>query len=120
MTPGDVALLVAAVAWALLAVALVLVLLNVYSLVSRVGAVVDGVRDETLPLLRELAETVSTVNKDLGHLDGVLSRAEEAAEHVRATAGVLRAAISNPVVKAMAYGAGAARAYARLKERKRR
>lgn len=109
MTGTDWAWIIAAGFWGLLVVALCLVLFNVFRLISQVGDLVDGVTDETVPLIAGVGETVSGVNVQLARVDDVMA----GVQHMTATADnlatVVHAAVSNPLIKVAAFAVGAAK-----------
>src|SRR6266542_7054533 len=72
---GGVAGLIAAIAWAVLVLALFVVMLNVFRLLESTKLLVDGIRQETVPLLGEVTTTVTSVNKELDRLDGMVESA---------------------------------------------
>jgi len=65
---------------------------------------IDELRKETLPLVSDVQGTVRQANADLQRVDGLLERAESISG-------------TNPVVKALAFGAGTSRALRRFRAR---
>ena len=65
LTGGDIALIVIASAFTLLVLVLCLVLLNTYNVLTSTKMVIDSLREETVPLLREVkttgGQTVNTI-----------------------------------------------------------
>jgi methyl-accepting chemotaxis protein len=115
VTGADWAWIIAAGFWGLLVLALCLVLLNVFRLISHVGDLVEGITEETVPLIAGVGETVSGVNVQLARVDDVLA----GVQHMTATADhlvtVVHAAISNPLIKVAALGVGTVRGMKKLK-----
>ena len=69
---GGIAAMVAAVFWALLALGIIYLLFRVASMIEAVRMTIDGVRQETVPLLHEVTTTVTNVNRELDRVDGML------------------------------------------------
>jgi hypothetical protein len=112
------AAIIAASFWALLVLFLALVLVNVFRLVESAKALVDGIRQETVPLLSEVKATVSALNRELDRVDGVVESAGRIVKHAERVSAVVEQAVSSPLVKAVAFGAGASRAVRRLRRRR--
>ena len=64
MTPGDVALIVLAAAWVVLVGFLAIVLLNTYNVLTSTKLTIDAMREETVPLLREVKTSVEKANRE--------------------------------------------------------
>ena len=72
---GGWAAIIAASFWALLVLVLAVVMLNVFRLLESVKMLIDGIREETVPLLGEVKVTVTSVNKQLDNVDGLVRSA---------------------------------------------
>ena len=116
---GGIAGLVAAVAWAVLVLALFVVMLNLFRLLESTKMLVDGIRQETLPLLSEVTTTVTSVNKELDRLDGMVESAGNIVKNAERVSAVVEQAVSSPLIKLAAFGAGASRAVRRLRKEKK-
>lgn len=112
---GGIAAIVAAVAWAVLVLALFVVMMNVFRLLESTKTLVDGLRDETVPLLRELRVTVKSVNQELERVDGLMETAGRMAKSAERIGGVVEQTISSPLIKIASFGAGASRAVRKLR-----
>jgi uncharacterized protein YoxC len=112
---GGVAGLIAAVAWALLVLVLGLVFVNLFRVLESTKMLIDGIREETVPLLAEVKTTVSGVNRELDRADGLLESAGNIAKSAERVAHVVEQTVSSPLIKVIAFGAGASRAVRRLK-----
>ena len=113
---GGVAGLVAAVAWAVLVLILGLVFVNLFRVLESTKMLIDGIREETVPLLSEVKTTVSGVNRELERADGLLESAGHIAKSGERLAHVVEQAVSSPLIKVIAFGAGASRAVRRLRK----
>jgi hypothetical protein len=98
---------------------LVLGLLIALSAMSRtmrsMRETVDQLRNETVPLLSDLRGTVGQANAELSRVDHLLGTAESISSTVDSASRLAYLAFSNPVVKALAFGSGTARAVRRLR-----
>ena len=115
---GGIAGLVAAVAWAVLVLALFVVMLNLFRLLESTKLLVDGIRQETVPLLGEVTTTVTSVNKELDRLDGMVESAGNIVKSAERVSKVVEQAVSSPLIKIIAFGAGASRAARRFRKDK--
>ncbi len=119
MTAGEVAALIGAVAGVVLVVALVFALASLTRTLRLVRGTVADVRTEALPLLRDLRTTVDQAREELERVHGVIGRAESIGGTVDAGSRLAYMAFSNPLIKALAVGAGTRRAVTRLRRRNR-
>ena len=133
MDAGEVAGLIAAIAFAVLVILLAVPILKLAGTVGAATRAINDLNDRTGPLLADVDETVKNVNVALGQvqvsLDGVnlqLAKVDtitEHAAHVTANVAnlstVVAAAAANPLVKVASFGYGlrkAARARRRADE----
>ena len=117
MSAGDWALIVLAVFWGVLVLFLALMLVNLVRLLESTKILIDGVRSETVPLLGEVKDSVVGVNKELDRVDGIMASAGNITKSVERLTAVVEKTISSPLVKAIAFGAGASKAVRRLRGR---
>ena len=110
ITIGEVAAIVAAVAWALLVLFLALVLVNVFRVLESTKILIDDIRGQTVPLLSEVTTTVSNVNRELDRADGLLESATKLARVGERVATVVEQAVTSPLIKMVGISAGAAAA----------
>ncbi len=113
---GGVAGLIAAIAWAVLVLALFVVMLNVFRLLESTKLLVDGIRQETVPLLGEVKTSVTQVNHQLDHVDGLLKSAGKMAKSAERITTVVEQTVNNPLIKVAAFAAGASRGLKRLRK----
>ena len=78
---------------------------------------VDQLRNETVPLVSDLRGTVGQANAELARVDNLLGTAESISATVDSASRLAYLAFSNPVIKALAFGSGTARAVRRLRRR---
>jgi len=115
---GGLAGIIAAVAWAFMVLFIAVVMVNVFRLLESTKLLVDGIRQETVPLLGELKTTVSSVNKELDRVDGIMESAGKIAQSAERLTAVVEQTVSSPLVKVAAFGAGMSRAVRRLRRDK--
>jgi uncharacterized protein YoxC len=115
---GGIAAIVAAGAWFLLAIGLFVMTLSLFRVLESTKMLIDGIRQETVPLLSEVTITVSSVNKELERVDGMLEATGNIVRSAERLTSVVEQAVSSPLVKIASFGAGAARAFRRLRKEK--
>lgn len=108
LSGGDIALIVLASFWGLLVLFLCVVLLNTFRVLESVKNLIDGVRQEAVPLIGEARGSVERANRELDRVDGLLASATN-------IAGLVEEAVSGPLVKVVSFAAGLARAAERFR-----
>jgi uncharacterized protein YoxC len=111
LSGGEWALIILAVFWGVLVLFLSLVLVNLFRVLESTKGLIDGIRQETVPLLSEVKVSVTKVNRELDRADGIMAS-------VQRLTSVVERAVSSPLVKAASFGAGASRAFRRLRRSK--
>jgi uncharacterized protein YoxC len=106
MSVGDVAGLIAAVAFVLLVGALAIPLVKLGGVLDETRAMIKGVSEETVPLLSEVTTTVTTTNAQLVRVDAITSNVQAATTNVSALTALLAATLGGPVVKVAAFSYG--------------
>lgn len=103
MSLGDVAGLIAAIAFVLLVGVLAVPLL-------KLGRVMDAARDSlrevtehTLPVIDEAATTITTANASLARVDTVTTAAAETSQNVSALTSLVTATLGAPLIKVTAF-----------------
>ena len=119
MTAGEVAAVIAAGAAAILAVGLVFALASFTTTLRTVRTTVEELRRETVPLIASARVTLEQANAELSRVDGLLGTAESVGTTVDSASRLAYLAFANPVIKALALGAGARGALSRLRRRRR-
>jgi uncharacterized protein YoxC len=115
---GGIAAIVAAFVWLVLVLFLGLVFVNLFRVLESTKLLIDGIRQETVPLLGEVKTTVSGVNKEMDRVDGMLDSVGKIAKNAERISSVVEQAVSSPLIKIIAFGAGASRAARRLRKKK--
>ena len=115
---GDVALIVLAAFWALLVLGLCLVLVNTFNVLTSTKMLIDGIREETVPLLSEVRTSVAKTNRELDRVDGMLESAGSIVARVEKISRLVEQAASGPLVRIIALGAGLSKATSRFRSGK--
>ena len=118
MDAGEIAAVVGAVAAGVLVVGLLVALSSLTRTLAALREAVDELHRETVPLVHEMQQTVQQANHDLHRVENLIGTAESVGQTVDAASRLAYLTFSNPVVKAMAFGAGVARAGRRLRKTK--
>lgn len=111
---GDIALIVLSAFWGLLVLFLCIVLINTFRVLESTKLIIDAMREETVPLLREVKGSVERTNRELDRVDGMLVAADEIVGRVRRISGLVEQAVSGPLVKIISVGAGLRKASSRF------
>jgi len=106
LTGGETALIVVAAFWGLLVLFLCFVLLNTYRVLEATRLTVDAMREETVPLLREVKGSVERTNEHLDRVGGVLDSVGGIVRRVERFTALVEQAASSPIVKVISMGAG--------------
>ena len=106
LTGGDIALIVLAVGWVLLVLFLCFVLLNTFRVLESTKMTIDAMREETIPLLREVKTSVEKTNREIDRVDIMLDSATQIVGRVERLSGLVEEAASSPLVKLISFGAG--------------
>jgi uncharacterized protein YoxC len=103
---GDWALVILAAFWAVLVVFLCIVLFRTASILESTRVLVDGIREETVPMLAEVRGSVQRANRELDRVDGMLESAGAIVARVEKISGLVEQATSSPLIKIISIGAG--------------
>jgi hypothetical protein len=116
---GDVALIVLAAFWGLLVLFLCVVLINTFRVLESTKLLIDGIREETVPLMREVKTSVEKTNRELDRIDGMLVATGEIVGRLQRVAGLVEKAVSSPLTKLIGVGAGLKAATSRFGGKKK-
>ena len=106
LTGGQVAALIAAVAFALLMLALTYVVLKLSKTVEETQRLVAGITDKTVPLLGEVTTSVTQVNKELVRVDAITANVQSMTGNVSALTSLFAATLGSPIIKVAAFSYG--------------
>src|SRR5262245_7069545 len=113
LTGGDIALIVLAVGWVLLVLFLCFVLLNTFRVLESTKMTIDAMREETIPLLREVKTSVEKTNREIDRVDVLLDNANAIVGRVERLSGLVEEAASNPLVKVISMFAGVRKGFSK-------
>lgn len=93
-----------------------ILILNLFRVVTSLKTLVDGITQETVPLIHDVDQTVKGVNKEIERVDSVMASVQTMARNAETISHTIQAAVTNPLVKALAFAAGARRATKKFRE----
>jgi predicted PurR-regulated permease PerM len=112
----DYAVMVIAGFFAIAVIVISILVLNLFRVVSSLKELVDGVTKETVPLIHDVDGTVKGVNQEIERVDSIMASAQSVAKNAETISETVKMAVTNPLVKALAFFAGARRASKKFKE----
>jgi uncharacterized protein YoxC len=122
-TAGDTALIVVAAVWGVLVLFLCFVLRDTSRVLESTKLTIDAMREETVPLLREVKSSIERTNREIDRIDIVLESAGTIVGRVERLSGLVEEAASGPIVKFISLGAGLRKGFSKAskssKKRKR-
>jgi hypothetical protein len=116
---GDVALIILAGFWGLLVLFLCYVLVKTVAVIASTQLLIDGIRQETVPLLSEVKGSVERANRELDRVDGMLESTAEIVKRVERLSGLVEQAAASPLIKVISFGAGLRKAASRFSKGKK-
>jgi uncharacterized protein YoxC len=106
MSGGEIAALIAAIAFALLVLLLAVPLLKLGRTLDETTLAVRKSHDGIGPLLAEAQETVQSVNQQLVHVEGIAQNVNSMTTNVAAMTAVVSSTLGSPMIKAAAFTYG--------------
>ncbi|WP_137122023.1 DUF948 domain-containing protein [Segeticoccus rhizosphaerae] len=113
MSLGDIAGMIAALAFAYL-------VLRTGSVIGKAGQVLDearsgvqGVSEQTVPLLSQVTDTVASTNEQIVRVDAITTNVATMSANVSALTSLFAATLGGPVVKVAAFSYGVRSAFGR-------
>lgn len=117
MSVGDVAGLIAAIAFVALVGFLALPLIKLGRVFDAARDSVKELTDHTLPVIDESAATIATANAELGKVDTVATSAAEISQNLSALTALVTATVGRPLIKLAAFSYAVRRVLADLRNR---
>ena len=117
MSVGDVAGLVAAIAFVLLVGVLAVPLVKLGRTFDAATRSVRDLTDHTVPVLDETATTVASANAQLVKVDTMTTSAAEISQNVSALTALVAATVGGPLIKVAAFSYGVRQALSDLTAR---
>src|SRR5690242_15343973 len=106
MSAGDIAGLIAAVAFVTLVAFLAVPILKLGKLIDDNRGTVQGVTQETIPPLHEVTTTVTTTNGELERVSAITTIVQQVTTNVSALTALFAATLGSPVIKVAAFTYG--------------
>ena len=106
MSVGDVAGLIAAVAFVALVALLAVPILKLGRLLDETRGTVQGLTNESVPLLREVTTTVTTTNGELERVAAITTNVQQMTTNASALTALFAATIGSPMIKVAAFSYG--------------
>lgn len=103
MSVGDIAGLIAAVAFVALVGFLAVPLIKLGRVLDATTASVREVTDHAVPVIDEAAVTITQANNQLIRVDTITTRAAEVSTNVSALTSLVAATVGRPLIKAAAF-----------------
>ena len=107
---GSVAALICAISFALLMLALIIVVLKLARTMAITNYILDDIRKEAIPLMARIETTIDHINNEMGYVDGVLKSAEKLAARANSMTQAAQSLITSPLVKVLSLGLGVQKA----------
>lgn len=119
MSVGDIAGLIAALAFVLLVLVATYPLIKLGKVLDETRISVRGLSEGAMPLLTEVTTTVSSTNHQLGKVDTITTNAVQVTTNVSALTSLFAATLGSPVIKVAAFSYGVRQAVAARAENRR-
>jgi len=114
MSVGDIAGLIAAIAFVLLVGVLAVPLVKLGRVLDEARLSVKELTDHSVPILDETAATVASTNVQLTRVDSITTAAVSVSENVSALTSLFAATVGGPMVKVAAFSYAVRRAFGGL------
>jgi uncharacterized protein YoxC len=112
----DYAVMALALAFALAGIGLAFVMMKLFQVVASLRELVDGITKETVPLIHDVDQTVKGVNQEIERVDSIMASTQGVVKNVETISETVKVTVTNPLVKALAFFAGARRASKKFKD----
>lgn len=119
MSVGDVAGLIAAIAFVLLVGLLAVPLIKLGRVLDEATRSIREVTEHAVPILDQAASTVASTNDQLVKVDTITTSAAQVSENVSALAGLYAATLGRPLIKVAAFSYGVRQAFAGASDKAR-
>jgi uncharacterized protein YoxC len=117
VSPGEIAGLIVAIAWAVLVIFLSYVLVKLGGTLKELTRVVGEVGDSTVPVLTEVTATVATTNITLTSVEEITGNVSSITRNAKALTSIATVGMGNPLIKAVSFTYGVRRAMGGKKQR---
>ena len=106
MSVGDVAGLIAAVAFVALVALLAVPLLKLGRVLDETRETIKGLSDSTVPLIGEVTTTVGQANEQMDKIDTITTNAAQITTNASALTALFAATLGSPIVRVAAFTYG--------------
>ena len=106
MSFGDIAGLVAALAFVVLVALMAVPLLKLGRVLDEARITIRGLSDSTVPLIGEVTTTVGNANEQMEKIDVITSNAAQITTNASALTSLFAATLGSPIIKAAAFTYG--------------
>lgn len=106
MDVGDIVGLIFAIAFALLMLFLCLIVYKLTKVVEETQTLVQGITQETVPLLGQVNTSVGHVNSELVRVESITANVQSMTSNLSSLTSLFAATLGSPVVKVAAFSYG--------------
>jgi hypothetical protein len=115
VSAGEIAAVIASVVGTILIIGFFIAFAGLLRTLRTLTTAIEELRAEVVPLAGQWRRTVDQANSELVRVDGLLTSAESVTATVDSASRLAYLALSNPVIKVLAFGAGTGRAFRRIR-----
>lgn len=112
MSVGDIAGLIAAIAFVVLVALAAVPLLKLGRVLDEARVSIKGLSDSTVPLISEVTTTVGQANEQMEKVDVITTNAAQVTTNVSALTALFAATLGSPIVRVAAFTYGVRQAVA--------
>lgn len=117
MSAGDLAAVIVAITSVIAVGVLMFAVASLVSTMRSLRDTIEAIRVDAVPAVAELRRAATQANLELERVDELLGTAESISTTVDSASRLTYLVMSNPLIKIVAFGAGASRAARRLRRR---
>lgn len=112
MSVGDIAGLIAAIAFVVLVALAAVPLLKLGKVLDEARVSIKGLSDSTVPLITEVTTTVGQANEQMEKVDVITTNAAQVTTNVSALTALFAATLGSPIIRVAAFTYGVRQAVA--------
>jgi uncharacterized protein YoxC len=112
MSVGDIAGLIAAIAFVVLVALAAVPLLKLGRVLDEARVSIKGLSDSTVPLIGEVTTTIGQANEQMDKIDVITTNAAQVTTNVSALTSLFAATLGSPIVRVAAFTYGVRQAVA--------
>jgi ABC-type transporter Mla subunit MlaD len=106
LTAGEVAGLIAAMAWAILVSFMAVVMVRLARLLTETTKMVSQLGDRVVPLLEDVSAAVGETNRQLVAIEAITKDVKQVSGHVAKVSDVTQSLVTGPMIKVAALAHG--------------